>query len=312
MPAAIEAGMRKLPALALAVLAAVPSVARADRDEAIANLLGPLGDAIRWTQPTPGWNGGADEILGVRANCREAIADAKKEGVRPDDEITAWKGFEVNPKAKVSGDKVTVKFKDVGWYCDDLEKRTKHWDLILRVKDAMQWKDKVAAGMTDDEKKNVMPEMVTDAASWATRCKDSLAAEQASGATSIDVDGQTISLTDAGAMCGVLDQYAQQRKAAWQARIDLLGPKYKAAGIKGDRLELFVYYESVGDDWYLAGCKKTVKDPKGLARARVLFQWLGSEDAGDIMVRRFAFSGDKVSITDAHYDTEARAYAGCR
>ena len=305
--------MRSSPLLALAALAAAAPVAHADRDDAIANLLGPLGDAIRWTQPTPGWNGGADEILGVRKNCRDAIADARKEGVRPDDEIHGWGGFEVNPKAKVvDKDHVIVKFKDVGWYCDDLEKRTKHWDLVLRVKDAMRWKDKVAAGMTDDEKKNVMPEMVTDATSWATRCKDSLAAEQASGATSIDVDGQTIALTDAAALCGVLDQYAAQRKDAWQARVDELGPKYKAAGIKGDRLELFVYYESVGDEWYLAGCKKTVKDPKGLARARVLFQWLGSEDAGDILVRRFAFKGDKVEITDAHYDTEARAYAGCR
>jgi hypothetical protein len=297
----------------LLVATAGAGVARADRDEALSNLMGPIGDAIRWDKPTKGWNGGADEILGMRANCREAIADAKKAGVRPNDVIHGWSGWDVNPKAKkLDKDHVDVKFADVGWYCDDLDKRTTHWDLVLRLADALVLKDKVAAGLTDDEKKNIMPEQVKDSTSWAKRCTDALAAEKATGAKSIDVDAKTVSLDDAGALCDVIVQRAAQQKAAWDDRVATVGPKYKAAGMNGERLELFVYYESVGDDWYLPGCKKSTSDPKVLAKQKVLFQWLGSEASGDIQVRKFAFKGDAYTITDTHYDTEAKAFAHCR
>src|SRR5687768_11259176 len=96
----------------LVTLSSSASAGKEDVEIAIANMLSPLGNAVRWTSPSKGWGGGGDEIKEVRDRCREALVEAKLAGVKPGDKITAWKGFETNPKAKVVGEKVIFTFAD--------------------------------------------------------------------------------------------------------------------------------------------------------------------------------------------------------
>ncbi|HTM19927.1 MAG TPA: hypothetical protein VL172_05455 [Kofleriaceae bacterium] len=295
----------------LLVATAAPSWAdQEDRDIAIANLLSPLGNAVRWTRPTPGYNGGGDEIKQVRERCREAIAEARKAGVRPRDEVRAWDAFAGNPKARVQGKEVIFKFEDAGWYCDDLDKRTAHWDLVLRMDDGKKLAERIPAGLTDTEKKDIAPELVADTYDLARRCKSGLEAERAAGAASIDADGTAVTLADAGAACDAIQAWGDLQKAAYAQKLATLGAKYAAVGIKGDRLDLFVYYDDL-EGWYLPGCKSSTMQPKKLKAARALFQWL-TDGEGTITIRKFSFKGDKYTITERQFYTEAAAYRGCR
>jgi hypothetical protein len=196
--------MSRCSIIVMGLLVTVSSSARANKEDkeiAIANMLSPLGNAVRWNGPSKGWGGGGDEIKEIRDRCREALADAKKAGVKPGDKITAWSGFEKNPKAKVVGEKVVFSFADAAWYCDDLDKRTVHWDLVLRLADGKKLEARVKTGLTETEKKDIAPELFEYTVDIAARCKAALQAELASGATSVEVEGATIALSDAGAIC---------------------------------------------------------------------------------------------------------------
>lgn len=296
--------------LSMMVVCAVGGAAHAneDKDNAIANLLGALGDAIRWDGPSN--QGDPDEIAHVIASCREAIADAKKEGVKPSDTITGWPGWEVNPNAKKSGDKVTFAFQDATWYCDDLAKRTKRWDLIAQIKVAQSVQSTIDKGLDADQQRESSSDLVTAFRGYQQSCTDDLAAVQAKGPDDLEVDGAKIAQKDVPAFCEALGKYADLEQAAWDQKVQTLGAKYSAVGIKGDRLEIFVYYDDL-EGWYLKGCKKSTKDPKTMKKAKALFQWLTGDD-GVITIRKYAFKGDKYKVTEKQFLTEAKAYKGCK
>jgi len=84
--------------------------------------------------------------------------------------------------------------------------------------------------------------------------------------------------------------------------------KYKAAGIKGKRLELFAYYDM---EWYLPGCKSSTDDPKKLKKAKKLFQWLTASD-GQITIRKYTFKGDNYTTSEKTTYNETQAYKMCR
>jgi len=102
---------------------------------------------------------------------------------------------------------------------------------------------------------------------------------------------------------------AADKKAAEKAKYDQTVALYKKAGIKGKRLELFVEYHPM--EWWLPGCSSSTTDPKKMKKAKKLFHWL-TDSSGYITVRTYAFKGDKYKVTEKTYDTEAKAYRGCR
>lgn len=96
--------------------------------------------------------------------------------------------------------------------------------------------------------------------------------------------------------------------AAKQADRDKIAAKYKAHGIKGKRLELFVEYDSVY--WRGKGCE-IIDDVKVLAKAKKLHHWLENDD-GTHTIRTYTFKGDNYTSKDKRYKKEKDAYKGCK
>jgi hypothetical protein len=95
------------------------------------------------------------------------------------------------------------------------------------------------------------------------------------------------------------------RKAAYEK----IAAPYIKLGVKGDRLELFVSYESA--PFYDKGCKAEILDIKKLVKAKVLFHWLDASD-GTITIRKYTIKGNSYKISEKTYDRQAQAYKGCR
>ena len=114
------------------------------------------------------------------------------------------------------------------------------------------------------------------------------------------------------AYCDGLIDYGKNLKAkiaeAKAARRAAIAKKYEAAGIKGDRLELFIEYDDVS--WRGKGCE-IVDDLAVLAKAKKLYQWLENADGTDT-IRTYTFSGDKYKVSDKRYKKEKDAYKGCK
>jgi hypothetical protein len=85
---------------------------------------------------------------------------------------------------------------------------------------------------------------------------------------------------------------------------------YKAAGVAGAKLELFLEY----DDVYWRGganCQR-ISDIKQLAKAKALFHWLENPD-GTQTIRKYTFNGNKVSgPVSKTYNTAGAAQRGCK
>jgi hypothetical protein len=85
---------------------------------------------------------------------------------------------------------------------------------------------------------------------------------------------------------------------------------YKAAGVAGAKLELFLEY----DDVYWRGgsnCQR-IYDIKQLAKAKALFHWLENAD-GTHTIRKYTFNGNKVSgPVSKTYNTSGAAQRGCK
>jgi hypothetical protein len=123
-----------------------------------------------------------------------------------------------------------------------------------------------------------------------------------------------VKLGDAKATyCQPAIDYAAKRAAEMKAAAEAKQAKtvalYKKAGIKGARLDLFVEYHPM--EWWLPGCQSSTTEPKKMKKAKKLFHWL-TDSSGYVTVRTYAFKGDKYKITEKTYDSEAKAYRGCR
>jgi hypothetical protein len=103
--------------------------------------------------------------------------------------------------------------------------------------------------------------------------------------------------------------FAAASTAAKRAAHDKRAAPYRALGVKGERLKLFVDYDDT--PFYAAGCRAEILDAKVLARATVLFHWLENSD-GTHTIRKYVIKGDTYRTMETTYETQARAYAGCR
>lgn len=101
------------------------------------------------------------------------------------------------------------------------------------------------------------------------------------------------------ALASTLPQWLADSRAALVKGNATARAKYSAAGIAGDKLDLIAKYDGVY--WRLVGGDRT-DDPKKLAKARVLFQWLEAEDKDDTRfvihtIRRYQFKGNTLAGT---------------
>jgi hypothetical protein len=309
----IVAGMSKPFATATVFLALLhaPTLATADREVGLANLLGAMGNAVRWEKPNP--SNGDDEIRETHQRCRDALDEAKKEGVKPGDLLVGNKDqFKAHPKAKLLGEDYAVKFADAAWFCDELDKRLSYWDMVFQLDNGLDAQRRLGEGITDRDKSTVEGHEVEYWLEAGRRCKKAVEQQLAGGLlpeTVIEGKRGKVMLSEAGPVCDALTAWAGVLQEAYKARFAELSEKYKAVGIGGDRLELFVYYD--GQEWYLKGCQSSTEDPKQLKKAKVLFQWL-TDSYGVITVRKYSFKGDKFTISEKTFLTEAAAYKGCK
>jgi hypothetical protein len=135
----------------------------------------------------------------------------------------------------------------------------------------------------------------------------------APGDVAVKVDGKDVTLELGRAdLRGYLAKARTFSKAAdtvRKAKFEQAAAPYRALGVKGERLDLFVFYSELG--FYVAGCRSETRDRKTIAKARVLFHWLENPD-GSHMIRKYVFSGNTVRTTEKTYARKAQAYAGCR
>jgi hypothetical protein len=140
-----------------------------------------------------------------------------------------------------------------------------------------------------------------------------LIAEALAGARGFDqtttVGRDGISLAEyetrvAGPLAELGPRWLAAARAALRARNAKAAAPYVAAGIAGQKLDLIVSYEGVY--WRLPGGGRT-DDPKKLAKANVLFQWLESQDPDDPRytlntIRRYQFDGnDLENVSEKRY-----------
>lgn len=134
------------------------------------------------------------------------------------------------------------------------------------------------------------------------------------GSASVTIAGVETTFAEAGATyCQTQIDWGKAADALvdeWERELRLeKGQKYIDAGIKGERLELFIEYDSVY--WMGKNCE-TIYDVAVLKKAKKLFQWLVNSD-GTHTIRTYTFKGNKVkSVKDRTYPTEAKAYKGCK
>jgi hypothetical protein len=97
-------------------------------------------------------------------------------------------------------------------------------------------------------------------------------------------------------LCDALEKGAEDLAKGLSESTKAIREKYEAAGITGDKLALMVKYDSVY--WRLPGGGRT-DDPKKLAAATVLYQWLEAEDRDDARyvvhtIRKYKFKGGSI------------------
>jgi len=104
-----------------------------------------------------------------------------------------------------------------------------------------------------------------------------------------------------------LDEKIKTAKAADREK---RAAPYKAEGVAGQKLDLFLEY----DDVYWRGGKdcQRISDIKQLAKAKALFHWLENPD-GTHTIRKYTFNGNKVSgPVSKTYRKASEAQRGCK
>jgi hypothetical protein len=106
---------------------------------------------------------------------------------------------------------------------------------------------------------------------------------------------------------------AKDQAAAAGAKRAEIEAKWKKVGMKGDRLALFVDNELNGGGfpWYAKGCETEIKDPKKLAKAKVLFNWTAGANGGTL-VTKIVFKGNKYKESSREFFDESKAYRWCK
>ncbi|HTJ41889.1 MAG TPA: hypothetical protein VL463_07315, partial [Kofleriaceae bacterium] len=103
---------------------------------------------------------------------------------------------------------------------------------------------------------------------------------------------------------------AQATAADDAAKAKAREAKYTSVGVGGEKLKLFLEYDDVY--WRTSPKCETEDDPKQLAKAKQLFQWLDNAD-GTVTIRKYQFAGNKVAkISNKTFTTAEKAYKGCK
>jgi len=315
---------------ATAALLATTHLAHADaegdrriaRDKA-SNVLGDSAKAIDQLQRNGTF--ASTENMPKLGDCLQAVKDAAAAGLKDSDNLSSqW--FEVYPGkdggavAPDVGNVWTMPLSKAKGICS-------RYEGLRRLVDAAKPLEKFweQASNTKREAAEFLT-LITDDNQWTSwmamgeQCKQTVEAAVDAGAPSdvaVSFRG-TENLT-----LGEFETKICQPLIDWATRMSVEVPKlkkarlaemaavYKKAGAKGDKLEWLVDRGPGIDGWYLKGCKEP-KDVKQLVKASVWFQWFYPPDGGH-MIRRIQFKGNKqVKVTERTYETEAKAYKGCK
>ncbi len=252
-----------------------------------------------------------DRVKDKRASdkCDQLVAKALKAGGEA-------VGYSLNdhPKAEPRGDRrFAVKVADLGWFCERYRNRLDEIEMTSLIEAGKRADRSLAQGFDDETRKNMSGDAAKEHQEFATRCPvlsgAMLARGVAADATLKNAANKPIPFADAKAACASLSKYNDAYQVEWKAQFAVLSKPYAAVGIKGDRLDLLVYYH--GMEFYFPGCKTSSAEPKKLKSAKALFQWL--TDSNDVItIRKFAFKGDSYKIIEKQFYTEEKAYKGCK
>jgi hypothetical protein len=251
-----------------------------------------------------------DSIKRMRTEnkCAALVARAVKAG----GEAVAWRLGD-HPKAEKRGDKFAVKVADLGWFCERYANRLDDIEMTILIQAGKDAERDLAHGFDDQRKKDMSGDGAKAYQDNSARCPVLVSAMVARGvaadATLKSAKNEPVPFASAQAACAALTKWSDAYQVEWKQQFEVLSKPFAAAGIKGPRLDLLVYYHDM--EFYLPGCKSSTAEPKKLKSAKALFQWL--TDGNDVItIRKYAFKGDAYTIIEKQFLTEAAAYKGCK
>lgn len=289
----------KLPTLAaLALSLATAGRAAADRSDDQIELADHLSSSMMQL------NDQDVTALSEYADCRASMARAKKL-FRPTDTLRGL-AFAKHPKAVASDGSFTITVGDLPWMCDQIDRVIARGTLVEQLERAKVYQRRLAAQEPPDA--TVQLGDGDKYLAEAKACAAAVDGEARAGATTIELKKLSFTIAEAPALCELLRQWGEHQNAQGQVNFELIAPKYRAVGVGGERLKLFVE----NDGLYFRGkrCEK-IEEPRVLARSKKLFLWLENPDDTHT-IRTYTFTGDRFKVKDKTYLTEAAAYAGCK
>lgn len=245
--------------------------------------------------------------------CARQTALEKKDGAKPTDTYAG--PYKDHPNAKPAGGSFAIAFSDVPAICTAYEAQLKIALGGKSIRDTVDYmKDKkgpptaaAAAGYNSGA-----GDATITKGKECIATIDGMTKAGAPPTKTLKVSTGEVALEELAKICQAAVDYGTAFNALiaeeQKAKLAEKAKKYEAAGIKGAKLALMIEYDDVY--WRNTKCEKT-DDVAELAKAKVLIHWLENAD-GTQTIRRYTFSGNKVSKTEKKYITETAARAGCR
>lgn len=243
--------------------------------------------------------------------CFKVIDDAIASGLSETQLVESY-AFRRYPRAKEVAGRMAfaITLQDARDYCDTYRRHfafATEWETFDK---ANTWRDIYVQGAPlPAERKQAAHELASQCRAAWDRAK--AAGVPADLPTTLEV-AKTFGEVRAK-ICDGLDKATSNLAEGISAANEAIRKKYAAAGIAGKKLDLMVQYDGVY--WRLPGGKRT-DDPKKLAAAPVLFQWLEGEDRDDPRyvihtIRKYRFKGDKLlGTTEKTYRRKKGADVG--
>ena len=292
----------------------IPSFASANPAKTAADALDPYYQLWSTMRSDPGSRANALDADPAPADCDAAIAGARKAGLGDDTKI--YGRYAVEVKEYVDYDDKKEAYITLG----DSATICAKWKQLVLIAPA-------AAKQTDVASKQrtfstlVEPGDLDGADSFIKDGKDCLEITDkaikagAPADLKVTIFKQPMSLAEGRTkVCQMMIDWATglagKIEEARSVDREKRAAPYKALGVAGARLELFLEY----DDVYWRGgrdCQR-ITDIKAVAKAKVLFHWLENSH-GTHTIRKYTFNGNKVSgPVSKTYKNAGAAQAGCR
>ncbi|MGE0398802.1 MAG: hypothetical protein AB7T06_18990 [Kofleriaceae bacterium] len=305
--------MKNFLVAALALLL-TPAIARAD---AAAQLAKDLDGHLSYWETYRDDPGSRAESLGhdpTPQACEAAVAKARKAGLQNDAKVYAY-GFKSFDEAEYD-DK-----REAYMTLEGLDRMCKVWKDAVKLAPVAAMMTKLVGGKKSYSLVDPVSLGKDMGELFVKEGKDCLAqtdAAIAAGAAAdrkVKIGEETMSIREGRTkVCQDYLDWAVslggEMKKAHAADREKRAAPYKAAGISGAKLELFLEY----DDVYWRGganCQR-ITDMKQLAKAKALFHWLENSD-GTHTIRKYTFKGNKVTgPISKTYNTAGAAQRGCK